>query len=45
MVNIGLILMLASALVAISSDIVVHNKVVAEIWERGDIVETQAVRR
>lgn len=37
LVNIGCILGLASALIAISDDNVVHNKVVAEIWEHGDI--------
>lgn len=36
--NLGLILGLASALVAISNDIVAHNKV--EIWEHGDIFQT-----
>lgn len=37
LVNIGCVLGLASALTAISNDNVVHNKVVAEIWEHGDI--------
>lgn len=37
LVNVGCVLGLASALIAISDDNVVHNKVVAEIWEHGDI--------
>lgn len=40
LLNLGLILGLASALVAISNDIVVHNKVAAELRERGDIFQT-----
>lgn len=37
LVNVGCVFGLASALIAITDDNVVHNKVVAEIWEHGDI--------
>lgn len=37
LVNIGCVFGVASALIARGNDSVIHNKVVAEIWEHGDI--------